>query len=71
MGRQPAGQSEGKLVDKKMFPNVDIFLHRPVISDPPMCALKELEDGTYSIEDVALMNEILDLKLHMSPKPKR
>ena len=49
---------------------MDPFLHRPVISDPPMCTLKELEDGTYSIEDVALMHEILDLKIEMSPKPK-
>lgn len=70
MGRQPSGQSEGKPIDKKMFPNIDPFLHRPMISDPPMCTLKELQDGTYSIEDVALMNEVLDLKVHMTPKPK-
>lgn len=53
-----------------MFPNVDPFLHRPITCDPPMCTLKELEDGTYSIEDIALMHEILDLKLYMAPKRK-
>jgi len=36
-----------------------------------MCYLKELQDGTYSIEDVLIMNELLDLKEFMKPKPKR
>ncbi len=46
------------------------MLHRPVISDPPMCQLKELSDGTYSIGDVLLMNELLDLKNFISSKAK-
>jgi hypothetical protein len=49
---------------------VDTFLHRPMLSDPPMCTLRELQDGTYSIEDVMLMNELLDLKMSLAPKPK-
>lgn len=53
-----------------MFPNVDSFLHRPLLVDPPMCTLGELQDGTYSLRDVELMNELLDLKLTMAPKPK-
>ena len=36
-----------------------------------MCTLKELEDGTYSIEDVLIMNELLDLKASMKPKEPR
>ncbi len=47
------------------------FLHRPLLTDPPMCTLKELEDGTYSIHDVDLMHELLDLKQSLAPKPKR
>lgn len=70
MGRQPSGQSESKPIDKNKFPNVEAFLHRPLLCEPPMCSLHQLQDGTYSIEDVALMNELLDLKLSMSPKPK-
>jgi hypothetical protein len=35
-----------------------------------MCSLKELQDGTYSIEDLHMMNELLDLKMSMAPKPK-
>lgn len=27
-----------------------------------MCSLKELQDGTYSLTDVALMNDALDVK---------
>lgn len=30
-----------------------------------MCTLKELQDGTYSIDDVDMMNELLDLKDNM------
>lgn len=40
------------------------------MADPPMATLKELQDGTYSIEDVALMNDILDMKAEMAPKPR-
>ncbi len=35
-----------------------------------MCTLKELEDGTYSIEDLTMMHELLDLKLHLTSKKK-
>jgi len=35
-----------------------------------MCSLKELQDGTYSIEDIMLMNEMLDLKMSLAPKPQ-
>lgn len=33
--------------------------------EPPMCTLKELEDGTYSITDVAKMIDIIDFKTYM------
>lgn len=36
-----------------------------------MCTLAELQDGTYSIEDIMMMHELLDLKVAMKPKPKR
>lgn len=38
------------------------MLWRPVVSEPQLCTLKELEDGTYSINDLMDMHEILDLK---------
>ncbi|MFZ4217063.1 DUF6889 family protein [Enterobacter ludwigii] len=33
-----------------------------------MCSLKELQDGTYSIDDVALFNDILDLREKLKPE---
>lgn len=36
------------------------------MTDPPMCSLKELSDGTYSVDDVDLMHEILDLKKELN-----
>lgn len=36
------------------------WLMRPVLAR--VCTLKELQDGTYSLNDVALMNEALDVE---------
>ena len=30
--------------------------------NPPLCTLRELQDGTYSIDDLADMHEALDLE---------
>ncbi len=35
---------------------------RPVVSLPPLCSLRELQDGTYTLTDVALMNDTLDVR---------
>jgi len=40
-------------------------MHRPLIIEPPMCTLKELQDGTYSIYDLSLMHEIIDFKMSL------
>ena len=33
---------------------------RPVMREPPLCTLKELKDGTYSINDLADFHEAMD-----------
>ncbi len=33
---------------------------RPIMRDPPLCTLKELRDGTYSINDLADFHEAMD-----------
>ncbi len=33
---------------------------RPVMRDPPLCTLKELKDGTYSMDDLADFHEAMD-----------
>ena len=43
---------------------------RPVLAEPPLCNLRELQDGTYSIDDLADMHEALDLKEALRPKSK-
>lgn len=37
-------------------------LWRPVLSDPPLCTLRELQDGTYSMADLLDMLEGLDAR---------
>ena len=33
-----------------------------IVAEPPLCKLRELQDGTYSISDLADMHEALDVK---------
>lgn len=33
---------------------------RPVMRDPPLCSLRQLQDGTYSLNDVADFHEAMD-----------
>lgn len=33
---------------------------RPVMRDPPLCTLRELQDGTYTIDDLADFLEAMD-----------
>ena len=50
---------------------VKMYLFRPVLTDPPLCSLKELQDGTYSIDDLADFHEALDLKQQLNKPPKK
>lgn len=45
----------------KSAPNLDLYLWRPVISEPSLCTLAELDNGTYSYDDLLDMHEALDL----------
>ena len=33
---------------------------RPIMRDPPLCTLRELQDGTYTIDDLADFHEAMD-----------
>ncbi len=52
-----------------IFPSLHGYLIRPLLVSPPMCTLRELQDGTYNIADLETIHQILDLKEHMKPKP--
>lgn len=62
MGRTSIGQGRKSNVNVKDFPSIEPFLHRPILYNPPLCTLKELQDGTYSIQDLIIFNELLDYK---------
>lgn len=55
-------------INENQFPNINVFLHKPIIVEPPLCSLRELQDGTYSIDDLFLMHELMDLKQLMKGK---
>jgi hypothetical protein len=35
---------------------------RPIRRDPPFCTLRELQDGTYDINDLADFHEVIDVE---------
>jgi hypothetical protein len=39
---------------------------RPVMRNPPLCTLAELQDGTYSITDLADFHEAMDIEDEMN-----
>ena len=47
---------------KQRYPDINFFLHRPLFASPPMLTLKEISDGSYSINDIALMHDIMDMR---------
>lgn len=49
-------------IDPRSIPNINLYLWRPVICDPPLCSYSQLIDGTYTIDDLADMHEALDLR---------
>ena len=53
----------------QFFPELHGYLIAPLICDPPMCQLKELSNGTYSIYDLEMMHQIIEVKKHMNYKP--
>ena len=40
----------------------EMLVWAPLLVDPPMATLKEMQDGTYSIDDVLQMNLLIKWK---------
>lgn len=57
----------------RIAPNINLFLYRAVLSDPPLYSMKDLREWV-TLMDVYDAHEILDLKGAMQekamPKPK-
>jgi len=45
------------------------YLIKPLLVNPPMCTYRELHDGTYTLLDLEMMHQILELKAYMNPIP--
>ncbi len=54
----------------KVYPKLNGYLVKPLLVNPPLCTLRELQDGTYSIYDLEMFHQILEIKQHMSPPPE-
>jgi len=50
----------------KIFPEINGFLIKPVIAIPPLCTLAELQDGTYTLQDLERLNQILEIREHLN-----
>lgn len=51
----------------KIYPELNGYMVKPLLVNPPMCQLKELQDGTYTLYDLELMHQIIEIKQHMKP----
>lgn len=51
-------------VDEDPYVNIDFFLHRPVLAEPSLCTIAELNTSV-TLMDVLSMHEILDFKNNM------
>ena len=50
-----------------VYPELNGYLIKPLLNDPPLCFLIELQDGTYTIKDLEVMHQVIEIKQHMKP----
>lgn len=48
----------------KVYPELHGYMIKPLLVSPPMCTLKELQDGTYNLYDLEVMHQIIEIKNH-------
>ena len=68
MAKEYLPREKVKWCNLEKYPNIDCFLHCLLLTEPPMCTLAQLSDGTYIYMDVELFHELLDLKIDMQTK---
>jgi len=65
-----SGESEGLPIDyNNIYPELNGYLIRPLLVNPPMCNLKELGDGTYTLYDIEMMHQIIEIRSHQNQPP--
>ncbi len=45
-----------------------MLIYNPILLDTPMASLKEMQDGTYSLDDVLKMNLLIQYKMEMTKR---
>lgn len=53
----------------QIYPELNGYLIRPLLVNPPMCTLKELNDGTYTLYDIEMMHQIIEIRQHHNAPP--
>ena len=53
-----------------IYPELNGYMVKPLLVSPPMCKLKELQDGTYNLYDLEMMHQIIEIKQHNKPAPQ-
>ena len=51
----------------EIYPELNGYLIKPLLVNPPLCTLKELQDGTYTIKDLEVMHQVIELRKHLYP----
>lgn len=51
----------------QIYPELNGYLMKPLMVSPPMLTLKELDDGTYTLYDIEMMHQIIEIKKYQSP----
>lgn len=45
-----------------IFPEINGYIMRPLLVNPPLCTLNELQDGTYTLKDIEILHQIIELR---------
>jgi len=53
----------------EVYPELNGYLVKPLLVNPPLCTLKELQDGTYTISDLEMLHQIIEIKEYSKPTP--
>jgi len=48
----------------EIYPELNGYLLKPLLMNPPMCQLHQLKDGTYTIADLETMHQIAEIQQH-------
>jgi hypothetical protein len=49
-----------------VYPELNGYLVKPLLVNPPMITLKELSDCTYTLYDIEVMHQIIEIKEHQN-----